>query len=98
MKKQMYSIYDVKSEFYGTPVLFHSEEDAKRGFASLLSNPNTKSMYADYPEDYRIFQIGTFNDNNGSLDTLKTPKLICELVSLQRTPAQTLPKLTEGGD
>ncbi len=92
MIKKMYSLYDVKSEFYGAPVLFHGDEDAKRGFQGIFQNPG--SMFATYPEDYRIFCIGSFNDNSGEVVAEQPTRLVCELKSLDRV-RDTDPK---GGD
>jgi len=90
MKKVLYSVYDVKSEFYGSPVLFHNDEDARRGIASVFSNPG--SMMATYPEDYRLFRLGNFNDNSGSIEHCAVPEFVCELSSLNPHPHTLLRK------
>lgn len=82
MKKQVYSVYDLKSEFYGPPVLFHNDEDARRGFASVYSRSD--SPMVKYPQDYRVFRLGTFDDNAGVLEMPESglPVFIAEFASL----------------
>jgi len=94
MKKQLYSVYDLKSEFYQIPYPFLNDEDAKRGMASVFENPD--SMLAKYPADYRLFHIGTLDDNSGVLTAESPIRLICELSSLnfhakdKRAPLQVM--------
>ncbi len=90
MIKKLYSLYDVKSEFYGAPVAFHNDEDAMRGVASVFNNPG--SMFAAHPEDYKLYYLAHYNDNSGVIDTSIPVKYICDLASLNPHPDM------EGGD
>ncbi len=84
MKKNLYCLYDVKSEFYGVPVLFHNDEDAKRGYSGIFQNPTSQS--AKYPEDFRLFLLGVFNDSTGEIVCPETPAFLTELSSLNHHP------------
>ncbi len=94
MKKQMYSVYDLKSEFYQAPFPFHNDEDAQRGLASVFANPD--SMIAKYPEDYRLFHLGTLDDNSGELIPQNPPRLVCEISSLNPHPKAAAPYNGDG--
>ncbi len=83
MIKQLYSLKDVKSDFFGTPVPFHNDEDAKRGLSSIFNNP--QSQAATYPQDFRLYKIGSLDDNSGTLTPID-PKFICELAILNPHP------------
>lgn len=80
MIKILCSLYDEKSQFYGQPILFHNKEDAKRAIASGFSNP--ACMYISHPEDFKLYDVGAFNDNSGLLISKTPPEFICDVSSL----------------
>lgn len=65
MKVKVYSIYDVKTQFYGSPVTFHNDSHAKRDITMKLSPQSAIKMY---PNDYELFCLGTFDDSNGKIE------------------------------
>lgn len=66
----VFSVYDKKSETFSQPMICDSHPDNKpevsiRMFASMFKNG---SMLYDFPEDYDLIYIGTFNDLTGEMN------------------------------
>lgn len=80
MKLGIYSIYDLKTEMYHPPIYCHNGGHAMRVVGDMaLGDGNVLGRHA---EDYRLFDIGTFDDKDGSIVTYVNPKLVCELADL----------------
>lgn len=80
MIKKLYSLYDVKTQYFLAPQPFHSEEDARRGFAGLFNNPNIPP--SQHPEDFKVFFLGDFNDNSGTIVGEEYARYVCDLTTL----------------
>lgn len=73
MKLQVVSIYDIVSQVFGPLLLFRSINEAKRSFQDACSRPDVM----EHPEDLKLMQLGTFDDNSGVVDQLSHHILIC---------------------
>ena len=69
----IYSIFDKKSLRYDNPFFAMSDLFAKRRYMLMLDE---KGPLRNWPEDFELMRIGTFNIANGELKT--DPKLILE--------------------
>lgn len=69
MKVNVYAIYDVKLSVYHAPVTAINDVGVRRHFAQIFANP--KAPYFDYYEDYNIIEIGTFQDESGTLEPVE---------------------------
>lgn len=65
MLLKAFSIYDVKAENYNPPFFVHTVGIAIRHFQELANDEQT--MICKYPEDYTLYDIGTFDDSCGIL-------------------------------
>lgn len=93
MLHKMFSIYDTKAEVYSLPQMFQSAGVAIRSFTDAVNTPDTS--FAMHPEDYTLFEIGEFDDQNTSIKMLKTPHSLAigiELVKNNRPLVPTSPK------
>ena len=72
MLLKVYSIYDSKAEAYNQPFYMQSTGAAIRAFEDNARDPST-SIHK-HPEDYSLFELGTFDDATASFDTYLTPK------------------------
>lgn len=80
MELRMFSVYDVKAEVYHPPVYCHNEAHAQRFFCVQFLDSN--SMVGRFPHDFKVFEIGVFNDENGIVLPLEKPRFIVEAVVL----------------
>lgn len=61
----MFSIYDKAIEAYMRPFMAQAEGQATRMFQDIVCDE--QSDLFKHPEDYSLFKIGSFDDNNGEL-------------------------------
>jgi len=80
MKLLAFSIYDVKVEAYQAPLFARTYGEAERFFGRLLKDD---PRYKDYPNDFQLFCVGTFDEVSGMLEPQAEVKRI---------------QLVEGGD
>lgn len=65
MKVKVFAIYDSKATAYLQPFFMRSAGEAIRAFENTAIDPN--SMFNKNPEDYSLFQIGEFDESEGTL-------------------------------
>jgi len=85
MELRMYSIYDVKAKIWEPPCFCHNNNDAMRLFTKYLQQADGDSgfsMYACFPEDYQVFYIGTYNDENARIKREQNPEIVCTFADL----------------
>lgn len=71
MKRNLYSVYDHKAELYGTPFALITNGEAVRAFKRLVEDKNT--MPGQYPGDFQLVHLGTFDDSTGKLEGFERP-------------------------
>lgn len=75
----IYVTFDSKTEEFSMPVFFKNDIEAKRAYAYAIKNligaPDSvdKSLLY-FRKDLSLFLVGTFDNENGSFDILKTYK------------------------
>lgn len=65
MITKIFSVYDSKALSYGVPFFMPSTGAAVRAFSDLVQDD--RSTVNHHPGDFVLYQIGNFDDNNGSL-------------------------------
>lgn len=64
----MFAILDAKSCSFGPPFCAKSVGDAIRSFDRLVNDKgNDRSLIAQYPEDFFLYRIGSYNSTLGEL-------------------------------
>lgn len=76
MKMLVFSVYDEKAEFFGNPFFVTAPGQATRMFADLSKDKQT--TVGNHPEDFTLYQVGTWNNTEAKLDSLATPKFIAK--------------------
>lgn len=74
MIHKLFAIYDSKAEAYNTPFCFNTIGQATRAFTDEAQNP--QSSIAKHPEDFTLFELGSFDDSSASFELHATPKSI----------------------
>ncbi len=85
MLMHVYSIYNTASGSYMRPFTAHADGEASRLFSDLVADE--KHPVGMHPEDYSLYRLGSFNDQNGALTIEGAPECLCtamELVALHR--------------
>ncbi|WNK12673.1 MAG: nonstructural protein [Microvirus sp.] len=94
---KVYSIRDIKSEGYGSLFTLLSEGLALRSFGEAALDP--KTPFSRYPHDFQLFELGTFEETTGRLESLKHPRYIAsaaEALTAIRPPAMIQEESTKG--
>lgn len=65
MMLKVFSIYDIKAETYSPPFFLQTVGLAIRTFTDVAND--RESRVHKYPEDFTLFEIGTFNDTSGTI-------------------------------
>lgn len=74
MKKKVCAIYDIQGGFFSGLFLHRSENEAKRDFGSAVRGSETS--LSKYPEDYRLFCLGEYDDVTGYIKAVSQPELM----------------------
>lgn len=75
---KLYSVYDCKVESYTFPICYKTRGEALRGMIDLLKEG--KHEFAAHPEDYTLFELGSFNLSDASFDLHATPVTVGKLL------------------
>lgn len=74
MKLIICSLFDRAIQAYGRPFFVPHVNAAVRGFTDEVNNP--QSDLFKHPADYDLFQLGDFDDSDGSFALLKKPEFV----------------------
>ena len=80
------SVLDVKANAFATPFFVPNRGMAVRFFGDAVLDPN--SGLSKHPEDYNLYQLGTYDDNSGKLESLSTPEFLAKALDFT-TKGQT---------
>lgn len=78
---KFYSIKDNIVGHFGGLVAAENDEAAKRQIGFQLVNSPTPTIYSDSPQDFDLFFIGSFNDEDGSF--VPGLEFVCSLQGLK---------------
>ena len=83
MITQIYAIYDEASEAFVQFIPCLNEQVAKMTFTKMFKDKrlNVPMLY-DYPNTFKAYQLGTFDDNAGLFENLPQHKLLLDFGSL----------------
>lgn len=83
---QMYSIYDKKVGTYGAPTFSKNVVEIQRSIINVLREG--KSLLSQFPADYALYLVGTFDQDLGAIIHPFTPgpQFTLEIASLLEAP------------
>lgn len=67
MIQKAFSLYDSKAQFFSAPFFQHHAGQAIRSVADLAADLNT--TVGRHPADFQLYQVGTFDDQTGHLES-----------------------------
>lgn len=83
MKLFIYSIYDTAAAGYMRPFFQQSDAQAVRIFSDLSIEAGHE--LAKHPEDYSLFRLAMFDDNDGKIESLHPECLITGLEAVAKS-------------
>lgn len=87
MMQKLYAIYDVKTQVFFPPMGFHNDAHACREMRAWYAKPG--SMVSQYPEDFDLYEVGTWDDSTALLVALVPSVLVAKGSAL--APAKDVP-------
>lgn len=78
----LYSIYDVKTQVFSPPFLFHNDAQAMRELSRELNKPD--SNVSRFPEDFELRDCGTWDDNLGTVKQTELPRVVCRFSEMAK--------------
>lgn len=72
MIQKIFAVYDVQAEAYMKPIFTATKGLAIRSFTDAANDP--KSGFGEHPSDFRLCEIGEFDDATGALVSYEHPQ------------------------
>lgn len=69
MLKPVIVVKDIKLGLYETPFVVRHAGEAIREWDDVRKDPKTK--FGKHPEDYELYQVATFNEENAEMQPLQ---------------------------
>lgn len=72
----LYGVQDIKAGRFFPPFTSENDQTARRSFSQMSKMES--SIFAQNPEDFRLFRLGDFDPNDGQIDPFLAPDHICD--------------------
>ena len=83
-----YAVHDDKGLIFARPFFMPTHGQAMRAFGESCQDPN--SMPMKYPSDFRLYFIGTFDEETATLSSLgKPPELLASALEYVKINLET---------
>ncbi len=80
MNHNIYAVRDTKAEAFLKPFFERTNQTATR---AVMQATKEDGNFRDYAEDYSLWLIGKFNDNNGKIEAETAPIHLANLVDIR---------------
>jgi len=77
---RLFAIRDEKAKAFTALVTDRNSAQAERNFKTAVKNPETD--YAKYPEDFTLYEMGTYDQDTGQITPHSSPLIVCHATSL----------------
>lgn len=88
-----FAVLDLKAGAFGMPMFVSTAGLAMRGFTDAMKD--SRSPMAQHPEDYVLYEIGSYDPNSGQLESLPKPvhllsaaHVAAQMVASEQAPRQ----------
>jgi len=75
MKINIYSVYDANAGYFNPPFASRCENEVILGFKQAVTTGQNK-IWQQFPEDYCVVRLGTYDDEVGMLIPNKGPEIV----------------------
>lgn len=85
MITQICAVYDAKAAAFGTPFFTQSLGQAERSFTDEVNRDDDgKNVMFNHAEDFQLFHLGSYNDENAEFDPVFPPRLLVSGAAVKR--------------
>lgn len=78
----VYSLRDLKSEVFNKPFYSRTLQEAIRDLTREVQRDAPDNLLHSHPSDFQLFDLGTYDDQNGELTPPLNPVFVLGLNSL----------------
>lgn len=82
MEYKVYTVFDAAVQSYMQPFYAQAKGQAIRMFADSVNDPS--HMFAKHPDDYTLFELGVYNDEDASFTMHLTPMSLGVAIEFKR--------------
>lgn len=75
-----FALRDVKAGIFWTPFFYPTVGQARRAIVDMMADHNL--LVARHPEDFSLFEVGTWDDELGRFHQEEAPLHVCECTHL----------------
>lgn len=75
------AVFDLCVGAYAKPFFVQSEKAAVRSFVDEVRRQSPDNLLSVHPEDYALYKLGTFDDDQGKVVCLEPPELLARASS-----------------
>ncbi|AXH73336.1 MAG: nonstructural protein [Microviridae sp.] len=86
---KVFSLYDSAVEAYNVPMFLRTNGEAIRSLTAAVND--SESTICKWPDQYVLFELGTYDDSDGSFCPLSAPKSLGSALQYKAEPKGELP-------
>lgn len=72
---KLYCVHDSKAGFYLPPQMYRNAGEAMRAFE--ISCKNKETNFYQFPKDFTLLEVASFNQDNGLIERHETHMILC---------------------
>lgn len=73
--KLIYAVKDRATDSFWTPMFYLAKGQATRQFQDEINNADKGNPLYAHPDDYDLYQLGSWDEQTGQLTSLERPEL-----------------------
>lgn len=81
----MITLFDAKAAAYNVPQFVQSIGGAIRSFSDEINRQDPNNVLFNHPSDFLLFEMGSYDDSDATIETLDTMRLIASGADLRNT-------------
>jgi hypothetical protein len=79
------SVKDTAAQAFGRPVFVPAIPVAVRSFRDEVNRKDSNEDLARHPDDFELYEIGTFDDATGIVQVLEAPRMVARAKDLKES-------------
>ena len=85
MIQTIVSVKDTAAQAFGRPVFVPAVPVAVRSFRDEVNRKDSTEDLARHPDDFELYELGSFDDSTGIVDVLEAPRLVARAKDLKES-------------
>ena len=85
MNQVIISVKDTAAQAFGRPIFVPATAVAVRSFRDEVNRKDSTDDMARHPDDFELYELGSFDDSTGIVSVLPAPRLIARAKDLKES-------------